>query len=373
VSMVGLHASADATGQPFTNFAPADRIAPMLLRAVIYTARTELFIIIALFLLILGLDRRPRPYRAVIAEQAQRLLVPFLFWTLFYAVYNLIKATSFGYGAQSLDALAHLSVWGKFLLLGDVKYHMHFIPTLFAIILFYPAFRLAERYPWLAVLLIAGLAARHEIDLFLYSTFWGSNWLDMAVRLTKVISYVGYGMVAAAFVGLWRRYADKNPEHPDMGGPNLENWLAPVLYLGGLLFLLKLVATWHTVQTGKWAFDFVPGYWADFLMPIVLFAICLCLSQRNWPKVISQIAPYSFGIYLCHPIFLDIVEIALQGTALTPIAQVLLKIAVAIPSTVVLVAALKRVPALAWSVGMGPLPFWRVSRNAPSNQKLKDI
>ena len=52
LSMVGLHATADATGQPFPDAELAERVAPMLLRAVLYTARTELFLIISLFLLL---------------------------------------------------------------------------------------------------------------------------------------------------------------------------------------------------------------------------------------------------------------------------------------------------------------------------------
>lgn len=362
VSMLGLHATADATGQPFIEFPPEDRVAPMLLRAVIYTARTELFIIIALFLLILGLDRRPRPYHAVIAEQARRLLVPFLFWTLFYAAYSLIKAGAFGYAAQDLAALADPVAWARFLLLGAVKYHMHFIPTLFAILLFYPLFRGAERAPWLALLVLAGLAVRHEIDLFLYSSFWGSPWLDAAVRVTKVISYIGYGLVAAAFAGLWR----SQPPAERAG------WLGPLLYLGGLLFAVKLVATWRTVTTGTWPHDFTPGYWADFLMPVVLFALCFCLSHRRWPMLLSTLAPYSFGIYLCHPIFLDLVEISLRGTALPPMTQVMLKIGVALPCTAALVAMLARVQPVAWTIGLGPLPRLRIKTRTNPLQGMKD-
>jgi len=79
VSMVGLHATSDAMGQPFAQFDQADRILPMLVRAVIYTARTELFLIISVFLLLMALDNRPKTYRATIAVQARRLLIPFVF------------------------------------------------------------------------------------------------------------------------------------------------------------------------------------------------------------------------------------------------------------------------------------------------------
>ncbi|MBE9475746.1 MAG: hypothetical protein IME92_01290, partial [Proteobacteria bacterium] len=66
VSMVGLHASSDVNGQPFPDFSLWERTGPVMFRSVMYLARTELFIIIALFLLFLSLDNRPRNYTAVI-------------------------------------------------------------------------------------------------------------------------------------------------------------------------------------------------------------------------------------------------------------------------------------------------------------------
>ena len=92
ISIVVLHATADPTGQPWVAYSQSERVGPMLLRAVVYTARTELFLIIALFLLLLAHEKTPRTYRQTLAEQSRRLLVPFAFWTLFYAFYGLIKA-----------------------------------------------------------------------------------------------------------------------------------------------------------------------------------------------------------------------------------------------------------------------------------------
>lgn len=349
VSMLGLHATADPGGQPFVDFTPEERVVPMLMRAIIYTARTELFIIIALFLLIAGLDRRPRSYAEVVSEQARRLLVPFCFWTLFYAPYGLIKANAMGYGAELQAELADPFAWLSYFLLGSVKYHMHFLPTLFAIILFFPLFRAAERTPVVAILVLAGLAVKHEVDGFLYAHLWDSPWLEAAVRTAKVFTYVGYGLVAAAFAGIWRR--------TQVSERSL--WVGPLLYVGGGLFLIKLIATYQTVTTGTWPFDYVAGFWADFLMPVVLFAICFALSGRNWPPALSRIAPYSFGIYLCHPIFLDLIEVWIAGMHLSPTVQVVSKIAIALPCTAALTFLLSRSSLLAWTVGLGPLPVTR--------------
>ncbi len=355
LSMVGLHATADASGGAWAAYPVSDRILPLLLRAVLYTARTELFLIISVFLLLMTLDRRPRSYGETIREQARRLLPPFLFWTVFYAFYSLIKADAFGYLPARLDALASPAAWGGYLLLGSVKYHMHFIPTLFGLLLFYPLFRLAVRYPALGAMVLACLMVRHELDRFIYAAFHGSEALPFLARGVKILTYAGYGLAAAAALGVWRRIQAGGADEGGMAGAD-RRWLPLVLYTGLLLFLIKLVATRKTIETGAWPFLYTPGYWADFLMPLVLFAVCMLLGHRRWPPVLSRLAPYSFGIYLCHPIFLDLAEIGLHGLQWPPVAQVWVKICTTIALTSALVALIARIPALAWTIGLGPLP-----------------
>lgn len=349
LSMVGLHATADPSGQPWPDYPVSDRIAPVLLRSVLYVARTELFLMISVFLLMLALDRRPRGYAAVMMEQSRRLLVPFVFWTFFFAAYGLIKASQFGYLDAAWRDITQPSNWFSYLLLGNVKYHMHFIPTLFGILLFYPLYLLSVHFPVLGVGVLICLLVKSELDAFVFPTLWGTDALPYAVRAVKVLTYVGYGMVAGAAYGIFRNASPQT----------LQAWVKPLLFFGGLLFLVKLVASHKTIVSGVYPFGYTAGFWADFLMPVVLFLICMCLGALAWPKVLSRLAPYSFGIYLCHPIFLDLAEIGLRGSSMTPIAQVLTKIALVVPATCLFVVGLKRIRPIAWSIGLGPFPAVR--------------
>ena len=152
-----------------------------------------------------------------------------------------------------------------------------------------------------------------------------------------------------------------------VGAETRAQFVPLALFLGGLLFLIKLVATWKTVETGAWPFEYTAGFYADFMMPILLFAIAMCLAHKQWPPVLSRIAPYSFGIYLCHPIFLDLAEIWLHERQYSPISQVGVKIGFAIVMTSLLVAVLERSRLLAWTVGLGELPrlvpkMWRMKK-----------
>jgi len=357
--MVGLHATADPNGQPWPEYDVADRVVPAIIRTTLYIARTELFIIISLFLLLLALDRRPRNYQTTMLEQSRRLLVPFVFWTVFYAFYGLIKADAFGYFDAAWGQITTPINWIGFFLLGDVKYHMHFIPTLFGVVLMYPLFRLAQQYPVLGLGIVVCLVVKRELDAFVFSEFWGTEVLSYLVRGTKIVTYAGYGLAAGAAYGIWSRTK----------GQGISVFLPIILYLGGVLILFKGIAAARMVESGRFVFDYEPGYWADFLMPMLLFALCMALSAKRWPSILSRVAPFAFGIYLCHPIFLDLAEIWMRSTALAPTAQILTKITLVLPATCALVVLISKSSALAWTIGLGPLPWvpFLGSRNVRPN------
>lgn len=359
-SMLVLHCTADSSGGAWAEYEVQERILPLLLRTFAYAARTELFIIISLFLLLLSLERRPRPYVATIGEQAQRLLIPFAFWTLFYAVYNLIKAQQFGYLNQSIDHLFRWDSWVVFLLLGNVKYHMHFLPTLFCVVLCYPLLRKAYERPIIGLFaLIICLTVRWELDAFFYPKFWGTPEMAYIARGVKIATHLGYGMVAAAALGLWLR-VDRCEK---------QSWVTPLLVCCVFLFVFKLLATWDTVQAGEWQFDYQPGFWADFIMPAALFVFCMLLGHRHWPEIFSRNAKFAFGVYLCHPIFVDLAEIMLRDTLLSPSWQVILKTGGTAIMATILVKLIAAQSGLAWTIGLGPAP-WSIRRNATNSEAL---
>ncbi|MEC8293784.1 MAG: acyltransferase [Pseudomonadota bacterium] len=360
VSMVGLHATSNSAGLPFPEATAAERIAPMLLRAVLYMARTELFLLISVFLLLLSLDRRPRGYRATMAQQARRLLPPFVFWTLFYAIYNLLKAGAFNYHPQALTQLTDPVAWAGFLLLGDVKYHMHFIPTLLGFLLLYPLVLAAVTRPWMGLLVVFGLLAKWHLDAWAYSTLWDSPSLPYVLRAIKILSYSGYGFAAAALAGLWLRHGSK------LAKQTLWPLLTICIVFALVLLGLKLQAMVIVIQTGAWAYGNEPGYWADFLMPLVLMSLTMLLCGRNWPEKLSVWAPYSFGIYLCHPTFLDLAEICIPASW-SPTQHVAAKIAFTLPMTICLIRTIARSRHLGWTIGLGPLPQFTV----PKRQSLR--
>jgi surface polysaccharide O-acyltransferase-like enzyme len=347
VSMVGLHASSDTGGQPFPEFETAERIGPVLFRAVVYTARTELFLIISLFLLTMSLDARHRSYGATIKEQARRLLLPFAFWVVFFAFYRLVKAGHFGYEDAIWRQLGDPMQWMSYFALGSVQYHMHFLPTLFGLVLIYPLYRVAVDNPMFSLVVLLCLFTKREVDIWIWSNLRDMGGFDYLVRGVKLLTYAGYGIVAAGFYGMMKRgFTDKA----------LRGMFFIALYLGAMMFMIKLVYSHKVILSGNWQYNYDPAYWADFLMPILLFAIFMGAKNANWPPVISKWAPYSFGIYLVHPIFLDVLELAFWPMGLSPSSYVALKTVGGIAASTVFVVVLSRIKLLAWTVGMGKFP-----------------
>lgn len=349
LSMVGLHATTDASGQPFPAFQPDDRVFPMMIRAVLYVARTELFLLISLFLLLMSTNRSKRGYLQTSAIQSRKLIVPFLFWTLFYVLFNFVKAGYFGYAPELLNDLTSLETWVSFVVLGSVKYHMHFVPTLFALVLMYPLFKAAYRQPVLGAAVLVALVVKREADLYVYASYWGQDALPYIVRTVKIITYAGYGMAAASLLAIWDRGVIEGTDR----------WVAGLVMVGLALFMIKIDATWQTIETGRWPYDHTAGYWADFLMPVLLFALFIVLGNRSWQIRPARFAQYSFGIYLCHPIFLDLSEILLSRAHLSPTAQVACKIAIALPAAALLSLVLSRSKSWAWVIGLGKQPDLR--------------
>ena len=347
VCIVALHSSSDPAGNPFPGYPVSERIAPVLFRSVIYIARTELFMIISLFLLIMAMDRRPRPYSTMVREQARRLLLPFCFWVVFYAFYRLIKAHHFGYADAMLAQLQDPWNWVGYFVLGNVQYHMHFLPTLFGMVLLYPAYRIAVQRPEVGIVVILCLWAKLTIDQWTYATLAKTEYLEYVVRFVKIITYGGYGIVAASFYGMLKKNFD-----PDTG----QKIFGMVLLLGIILYMVKLVYAYQIITTGTWAFTFTPGYWADYLMPTVLFLGVMSLRHKTWPVLFTRIAPFSFGIYLTHPIVMDAVEIMIAPWNLAPWQMVAIKFSLAFTGALIIVMTISRIPFLMWTIGLSSRP-----------------
>jgi hypothetical protein len=194
VSIVGVHAASDINGLPFLDFTASERVGPILFRSMVYLARTELFIIISLFLLCIAIEHQ---------------------------------------------------------LLG--------------------------------FLVLVGLFAKRKIDVWIWDNLQDMDRFGYLVRFVKILTHVGYGFVAGAMYGLLR--GNWNRAQSRVLG-------LAALYTGVLLYGLKLVYSYRVVLASNWQYNYTPAFWANFLMPVILFVGFMSLSTRSWPSVITRMAPF---------------------------------------------------------------------------------
>jgi len=348
LSMVGLHATSDSQGQPWVAYDVGERVAPLLLRTLLYVARTELFIIIAIFLIMLNLEKVN--YRRSARKYWDNLAIPYLFWSLAFLVITSAKAMHFGYLSSYSEGLLSLSRWSRIIFLGEAKYHLHFLPTLIPLLLAYPLYTIAKRHPWWALIAFPLLLIKSEIDPIIWREFAGTDALPWIVRGVKLVSYLGYGFCAAALAWAWETRT-----------PLKLAWLFRAAAC--VLFLMVLGKFWvakATIETGAWQYNSTLGFWVDYLAPLVLFALIMGLNFAG-NRALKIVGRFSFGIYLTHPLFLDIIEIALRDTSMPPIWIVMCKIGFVFPATLAFVILLSRHPTTSWTLGL-----------KPSNKRVKD-
>lgn len=357
MGVVLIHSSTDFGGQPFVDVATSERILPVFLRSIGEFSGSEMFFLFSLFLMAMRVDKHLPSYGSAIGTQAKRLLIPFAFWVVFYAFFRLVKADAFNYAPYIWEQLSQPSSWLGYFILGKSQYHMHFLPTLFALFLFFPLMRIATRYPVMGLTLFVTLGVMNSVQGFVWTLDIDPILRDFVIRGLKIFGYVGYGFAAFAIYGLWKD-----------GIPRGESRLLrrAGFYFAVLAYLATLPFYGVAVETGAWGVRQGWDFYGHFLMPIFMFFIFMGGQFLYWSPTWSKLAKFTFGVYLVHPLVIDLLDIALFKTGasgvMAPWAIVLVRFAFALPLSFLLALGISKLKPLAWTIGLGPTP-WEM-RNA---------
>lgn len=357
LGVVLIHSTTDFSGGIFPDATSGERFVPVFLRSVAEFSGSEMFFMFSLFLMAMRVDRHRPEYFPALGEQARRLLVPFAVWTVFYAFFRLIKADAFNYAPYIWGQLADWKMWISYFILGKSQYHMHFLPTLFALFMFFPVMRLGTRYPILGISLFATLGAMNYIQSYIWSLGLDPLLRDYLVRFTKVMGYVGYGLAAFALYSLWKDGIPRGESKLIRRGGF---YFAAMAYLATLPFFGVALFTGHWGVRGGWDF------YGHFLMPLLMFCLFMGGQYRDWSPRWSLLAKYTFGVYLVHPLVIDLYDVVVVTTGLSkmmdPWLIVTSRYAVALPGSFLLAMGIGKLKATAWTIGLGPTPWeWRRS------------
>jgi surface polysaccharide O-acyltransferase-like enzyme len=357
--VVLIHASTDFGGKAFPDATQGERFIPVFMRSLGEFSGSEMFFMFSLFLMAMRVDKKMPSYGSTLMSQAHRLLVPFVFWTLFYAFFRLLKADAFHYGPYIWSQLGHVQSWVGYFVLGKSQYHMHFLPTLFALLVFYPVMRTATRYPIMGLSVVITIGVMNNAQGFLWGLDIDPVLREYLVRGLKIFGYVGYGMAAFAIYGLWND-----------GVPRGESRLIRrcAFYFAGLAYIATIPFYNVAFETGSWGIRAGWDFYGHFVMPIFVFLIFMGGQYLTWSDRWTQLARYTFGVYLVHPMVIDLFDIALFRSGIylnmDPWMIVVGRFAVALPMSFAVVIGLSRISVMAWTIGLGPTP-WDMARAAP--------
>ncbi|RQS72017.1 acyltransferase [Burkholderia sp. Bp8963] len=351
LGVVLIHISASPDGQLFPDALASERVGPAIVRITGELSGSELFFLFSMFLIAFKIDRRHVSYLDLIREQAKRLLIPFVAWTVFYAFFRLFKAESFGYQAAIMEQIVQWQSWIGYLLLGSAQYHLHYLPTMFFLVLLYPALQAAIRYPVVGLSIIGTLQVMDYVQCWLWGHVTDPLYRDYLVRMVKIICYSGYGFAGFAVFGIWKRKLSLDES-------KLLLWLS--LLLLAVAYMAKLVYAADAVAAAQWPVRTGAGFYAHFLSPVLMLTVFLGSQHQKWSPLYTSIAKYTFGIYLIHPIFIDCFDLLqhAMGWSTAPIVAVILKLIMVAPLAFATTYLLAKFRQTAWLVGLGPVPFF---------------
>ncbi len=138
------------------------------------------------------------------------------------------------------------------------------------------------------------------------------------------------------------------------------------LYLVLLAYLATLPFYGGALLTGSFPVRAGWDYYGHFLMPLLVFCAFLGSQYSDWSPRWSVMARYTFGVYLVHPAVIDLFDIALIKADLAPSPALLVvtRFAVGAAAAFGLAVAIGRLPAVAWTIGLGPTP-WAARKARP--------
>ncbi len=338
LGIVALHASADPAGLPYPAFDPQTRLFPALLHSLTMVLDYPIFILGFLFLIARGLAGRS--YREVVRGSFRRLMVPYLFWTVAFLVVRHGKALAFGYHEAYRHELASGASWVTYLLLGGAQYHLHLLPLLFCLTVLHPLFRPALRRPWLAGLLLVTLCLWPVLDGVAFTHVASPLARDVVLMGTRAAACLGYGLLAFAVFAL------REPTIR-VRARLLSGAAGALLVSGGVLAAYGL----KVAESGTWLPLSGSEHLARYLGPAAVFLLFALVRRSAWPRALVWLGQASFGVYLVHPMLLDLAEIAERGLGLRPAPTIALNVLFVTAGSALLVAGLRRVSSLRWTVG----------------------
>ena len=222
-------------------------------------------------------------------KRLSRILLPVLFWSIFFLFWNFLKSKigSSTEGVEFTDLL-------MLLLSGKPYYHMWFLYMIMGLYLFTPFFRK-----------IAAHSTRRDLVILIIITFVLAAFNDAYQKLFSDESklFVNWFLLYVPFFFLGHLIRQDESKPPKLG-----LWI---------IFVFSFISTF----AGSYLLGLSAGlYFRGFLsITVIPMSISLMFLLKSWTKPIfnekftKKAALLTFGVYLIHPVALEIINFAGYG------------------------------------------------------------
>lgn len=299
----------------------------------------EVFFVLTGFVLFHAYARKPLRASTFWRRRSSLVLLPYLTWTLIYLEYSRAEwPTSVGW-------------WHRFgydLLTGNAEYHLYFLLVTLQIYLLFPLLLRVVRATrgHHGVLFAGALAVELAETWALHGPGRGATGFAGAVvrqsgtLLPSYLFYVVVGALAAVHLARWQQFVDRHR--------------AAIFWF---LTAAGVVTVWvHEAQIHSVA-DIGPA--TDVLQPVMVLwssavAVALYALGSRWVgrapgaraiRILDEASLISFGVYLAHPLLLQIFSdhwLGLGNGWITAPASTILLVAVTVVSTTLVVETARR-------------------------------
>lgn len=281
---------------------------------------------VPVFVMISGallLEPRTEGLKTFYRKRATRVLLPLLFWSLFYVIWAKLKHGAYGHDPSDI------SIWER-LSAGKPYFHLWFLYMLVFLYLFAPFFQMMikackPRHLYWALICGFALAALNTFlgNLSTRADPWFFNWF---------LFYVPYFVL-----GYVIRHTQLRIAHAYL-------WLGLLITVAATAWGVFALSTRTDLSTGTYFYD-------NLSITVIPMSACIILLVRDWnrefihPHLTQVLSQLTLGVYLLHPIVLDIAYyFDINALTLHPLWSIpLLSLATYI-ITLGLVASLQRTP-----------------------------
>ncbi len=245
------------------------------------------------------------PYGEMILRRAKRLLLPYVAWTAIYPFLDLVAALLNGQATIHIERISSLRFWISGFFLATMKEHLHFLPTLFALTLVLPIYRVTVPFLGTIVLIVAASIIRTAAEFFIIGSVYSPSVRDLILLSgLRLLEYLPLGVFA---FGLYRTADQEYTSLRSLGIASigallLSSVLLTPERLGAIANPTRAQILWLIAQA-------VCGTIVMCLAAHAMLRANRGSSSRLMTAGLGQfIEERALAIFLIHPFFIDLFE-----------------------------------------------------------------